>query len=203
MISMIERIESPSNEQLQQRRGAAIRTLQIIVLSLALGALTFLVVVVFVIEPPPAPAGGQIVASMLTYVSLAFAGLAIAARFIVPAAMIAAGRRRIAEKQASNDAARPGKAVELNADMEQLYCLNQTRTIVGAAIIEGTTFFLLIAFLMERQPLALAVAAALIAGIFANIPTESRVESWIENQLQRLDNDRQLRQLAGDRRNRD
>jgi hypothetical protein len=200
---MVERIGSSSNEPIHQRLRAIIRTLQIIVLSLAVGALTFLVVVVFVIEPPPAGAGGQMIAPTLTHVSLAFAVLAIAARLFIPNAIIAAGRRRIADKPTSSGTARPSMAVEPIADIEQLYNLYQTRTIVGAAMIEGTTFFLLIAFLIERQPLALAVAAAFIAGIFAHMPTESRVESWIEGQLQRLENDRQLHQLAGEHRLRD
>ena len=59
--------------------------------------------------------------------------------------------------------------------------------IVGAAMVEGAAFLAVFAYLLDRTTLSLALAVVLIAGVTAHFPTRSRVEHWIEGQLQLLD----------------
>ncbi|HVX60236.1 MAG TPA: hypothetical protein VHC19_06540, partial [Pirellulales bacterium] len=66
---------------------------------------------------------------------------------------------------------------------------------IAVAILEGAAFFLVVAYQLERNPLALAVAIPLIIVIAAHFPTPARVAEWVERQLRRLDEDRQLEQL--------
>ena len=68
----------------------------------------------------------------------------------------------------------------------------QTRMIVGAALLEGPAFFLLIAYLIERSPWSLAAAIFMILGVAAHFPTEQRVAEWVEQQMSLLEEERQL-----------
>ena len=62
---------------------------------------------------------------------------------------------------------------------------------MGAAINEGLTFFALIAYMIERQPIILGLVVLLILGLATRFPTLGRVRSWIEFQQDRLLQDRQ------------
>ena len=64
--------------------------------------------------------------------------------------------------------------------------------IVSAAMFEGTAFFLIIAYMLERSPWALAAAIALILGIAADFPTQRRVSDFIERQLSIMEQERQF-----------
>jgi hypothetical protein len=50
------------------------------------------------------------------------------------------------------------------------------------ALLEGPTFFFLIAYLLEGLPISLAGAGVLLLGILTLFPTRSGVENWITNQ---------------------
>src|SRR5581483_670179 len=59
----------------------------------------------------------------------------------------------------------------------------QTRTIVGAALLEGGAFFLLVAYMAEGAPWVLVVAAVLwIAMAWLHFPTRDKVEAWVTDQ---------------------
>jgi hypothetical protein len=55
----------------------------------------------------------------------------------------------------------------------------QTLLIIACALCEGPGFFCLIAYLVERQPLALGGAAVAAALIAIRFPTTERVRSWV------------------------
>jgi hypothetical protein len=61
-----------------------------------------------------------------------------------------------------------------------------TALVIGAAINEGVAFFAVIAYLIEKNPIALVLALVLIAGLVARFPTVNRVERWIEQQQEKL-----------------
>jgi len=157
-------------------------SLQIIVGALAFGCIFFLMIVLVIglQAGPVADQGGLLV----TYVAVAFAVVALLARQVVPAVIAAGGRRRITRGKTDN--------LEQPAVRHTLFAVFRTRTIVGAAIIEGVTFFMLIAYLLERSPLALILAVVLILGIASHLPTRSGVTRWIDGQLRLMEEERYL-----------
>jgi hypothetical protein len=58
----------------------------------------------------------------------------------------------------------------------------QARLIALLAILEGNTFSLLIAYLLEGLPISLAGAGVLLLGMLMLFPTRSGVQNWIANQ---------------------
>lgn len=172
-----------------------LRMLQIIVAALSLGLVFFLAIAVSV----PFENAPNASTPLLTYVALGFAILALIVRVIVPGIATTAGRRAIARGEYPSSAERPGStagsAKDLG-DVGRLAALMVTRTIVGAAILESSCFFLLIAFLLERSPLTLAVAVFFILGVAAHTPTQGRMAAWLESQLKLLDEDRQLGRMS-------
>ena len=85
------------------------------------------------------------------------------------------------------------KLFEQHGDAARLWFVYMTKTIVGAAILEGATFFLIVVFMLERSPLMAACAVALMAVVAAHFPTIGRVSEWIADRLRRLDEQRQMR----------
>lgn len=120
---------------------------------------------------------------IVTYVAVGFAVLALAARVIVPAAVVRSGRGRLAARQAgSSDPAETTR---------ELWRLLTTRTIVAAALLEGATFFSLVAYMLEGSPLALVIAVLLIVGLGMHMPTRSTAAGWIERQTAALKQEQQ------------
>jgi hypothetical protein len=83
-------------------------------------------------------------------------------------------------------------AAELG-DVLPLSGVYQTRLIIGCAMIEGAAFFCLIAYLLERRPLSLIVAGVLLLLLISQIPTVSKVESWVESELSTINQLRHMR----------
>lgn len=164
-----------------------LRSMQIIVGALALGIINFLLIVVFVIRPqaPGAPAGEM----LQTYMSVGGAAVAVVASFVVPMVLAGSMRKSLPDSSAvSNTAGAKGEANIM--PLTQVY---QTLLIIRCAILEGAAFFCLIAHMIERQTITLAVAGVLLLVLLAQFPFRSRVESWIENELEMAELRRQLR----------
>jgi hypothetical protein len=53
---------------------------------------------------------------------------------------------------------------------------------MGAALNEGAAMLAGIAYLLERNPIALGLTVLLLLGIAARFPTLPKVEAWVENQ---------------------
>ncbi len=60
--------------------------------------------------------------------------------------------------------------------------MRQTTLIVGLAPLEGTAFLGCIAYLIEANPLALAVVGVAVCLMLYKFPTEGRVRTWLEQQ---------------------
>lgn len=166
---------------------AMLTNMRIISAALISGVVVFLVVVVFVIKKDP-PQG----LPLLTYVALAFGVLALVFAFIIP------GFVGGSIKQALID----GKRVELPAQFRppeevgivgNLLFLFQTRLIISCALLEGAAFFNLIAHMIERQQVSLAMVGLLLGAMIVRFPTQARLESWVTDEIRSIDELRSLR----------
>ncbi len=72
------------------------------------------------------------------------------------------------------------------SDAARLLAVRQTSLIVGLAPLEGAALFGCIAYMMERQPLALAVVGVALLLILIQFPTQGREEAWLERQTEWL-----------------
>ncbi len=181
--------------------GPLLLNIRIIVFALTTGCLTFMGIAIFIVQSKP-PADNDSL-PIVTYMALGFAGVAIVLRMIVPKMIESAGRKRIADGtwQGLPPTAGPQQAqnaewferLERLGDAGKLVSVLQTRTLVAGAILEGSAFFALVAYLIEQSPLALAAAIVLIIGVALNFPTRSGATHWIEDQLASIE---QLRQFG-------
>jgi len=184
-----------SEESWQEQVAKSLLPLQIIVGALVAGCVVFLVIVLVAGGAAAGDAGNQRPLAV-SYMALAFLGAAIAARCIMPGIVVRAGRRNIARgtypcaqpENRQGESLSPGPP----GDAGGLLTLFQTKTVMGAAIIEGVTFFMLIAYMVERWTPILAVAVVLILVIAAHMPTRSGVIHWIEDQLRLVEEERSL-----------
>ncbi len=164
--------------------SARLRVMRIVVLALALGVATFLVIVIVVrqqsgAQPAPDP-------PLLTYMALGFAALMTVLQAVIPGLMVTSGRRQIA--RGKWPAAGHGPAPV--DDAGKLCALYQVRLIVGAAMAEGAAFFSLIAYLTEGEVATLAAAAFMLVLVLLRFPTRFGLESWLAEQQERLQQDR-------------
>jgi hypothetical protein len=171
--------------------------LQIIVAALVAGCTFFLVIALLVPGPGAQGAGGER-PLQFTWIAAAFMAAVIAARLVVPTIVVRNGRSSIARGTFSfpwdRDTGSQAEGEELKqmGDAGPLFMLYQTKTIIGAALLEGVTFFMTIAYLIERSPIALGLAVALILAVAAHMPTRTGVVHWIEDQLRFVDDERSL-----------
>lgn len=179
-----------SGEDLREQLAGQVRVLQIIVAAITLGPVIFLGVVL-AMPPGAKPGGGNI---SLTYLACGAAAAAVLARLVVPPLLVRGFRRQIAAGAWPPPGAGNSPAAPLS-DAGKLAAVNTVRTIVSVAILEGAAFFLIVAYQTERNPLSLGPAVLLVLMIAAHFPTRGRVADWVEMQLPRLDEDRQLEQF--------
>src|SRR5262249_44345999 len=64
--------------------------------------------------------------------------------------------------------------------------LRQSTLIISLALLEGTAFLAIVAFLLEVQVYVLGIVGLMLLVMLGQFPTETRVLAWMEMQLQRL-----------------
>ncbi len=87
---------------------------------------------------------------------------------------------------------RSGDSAEMKGTSDTAFLLAsyQTQMIVGAAILEGATFGLIIAFLVDGTYWTI-LGALVLSGVNAfQFPTRSRVERWLEEQRELIEQER-------------
>ena len=130
---------------------------------------------------------------IITYMAVAFAAISLPLSTIVPLVVTNQQRRAIAAGKSTGGAgSAPGdgdRSAASPTPMTGLPAAYLTQLIIGAAINEGAAFFALVAYLIEKNPIALAVAVVLIAGVATRFPTPGRVERWLEQQEEKLRDD--------------
>lgn len=168
--------------------------LRVIVAALALGPTIFLAIVLAI---GPMAVAGQ---TLITWIALAFAAVAVVLRFVVPQFAVRAACGRICRRETTinNLAQMPVMAtlIQQVGDAGQLVAVFYTRTILAAALIEGAAFFLIIAYLIEGSPWALGAAIAMIVAIALHIPMTGYTAGWIADQLRQIEDERALGRLC-------
>ena len=182
-----------TSDDLRDQFAGQVRVLQIIVVAVTLGPLTYLGVVL--LSAPPVQAAIEVNGMFLTYLACGMATAAVAARLIVPPLVTTRFRRQIAagvwppQQQAVNPLMAP------LSDAGKLYAVYMTRTIIAVAILEGAAFFAVFTYHQQRDILALALALLLTLLVALHLPTRDRVADWVERQLVRLADDRDAERL--------
>ncbi len=180
--------------QWREELGPVLRTLQIIVGALTAGSVVFLIIAMIL-------AGGIAAAAdnppILTYTALGFAATILLVRAIVPNVIVATGRSQIAQGTWKSPGGHQANGafsamLERMGDAGRLVIINQVRTIIAAALLEGATFLLLVAYLVEHSWISLSVAIMFILALAMHFPTRQRLVEWIENQLALLEQERQF-----------
>lgn len=162
-----------------------LRTLRIIVFALAAGLAIYLG---YVLTTEPGDARQPI--KLWLYMAI-FAGVALAARLVVPGVMFRSARRQIAlgtwQPNPQNDAAMP------KTDEGQLMAAFQAKTIMAVALLQGAGFANVYAYSAERQPASLAISLVLLLMIIAHFPLRFWLDGWLDAQKRWLDEERSLR----------
>ncbi|HCO25028.1 MAG: hypothetical protein CME31_03700 [Gimesia sp.] len=155
---------------LQQRQ----MMMTVIWLALIMGVVTFGIVVTF-IGLKEEPGKGL---PVITYLGMGLAALMLVLRMFLPN-MIA----RNQFKQAMQEARKEG-----NQDEEQMlgifYQIFMVRMIIGLALLEGAAMINLVAVMVENQKLAFIPVAILLLVMIASMPTKSKLDGWIRNQME-------------------
>jgi hypothetical protein len=181
---------------------------QIIVGALVAGLLCFSVIAsVIDVGPkagaaPAAPVGGAGVGGepgaglsvpILTYAAVAFAVVDLPLSYLIPIFVARQQRRAIAAGKLTTSASSTpdadGSSAAARMKFSALQAAFTQQLIVGAAVNEGAAFFALVAYMLEKKPIALVVAAVLIAGVASRFPTLGRTKQWLEQQDEKLRED--------------
>jgi hypothetical protein len=75
-------------------------------------------------------------------------------------------------------------------DAGRLAAVYLSKTIVGAAVLEGVSFLALWAYMLERHSATLVAAGVLLGGLLCCFPTTGGLSDWIEQQLRRMEEER-------------
>ncbi|EDL58719.1 hypothetical protein [Gimesia maris] len=155
---------------LQQRQ----MMMTVIWLALIMGVVTFGMIVTF-IGLKEEPGKGL---PVITYLGMGLAALMLVLRMIIPN-MIA----RNQFTQAMQEAREEG-----NQDEEQMlgtfYQIFMVRMIIGLALLEGAAMINLVAVMVENQKLAFIPVSILLLVMIASMPTKSKLDGWIRNQME-------------------
>lgn len=163
-----------SNQQpqptLQQRRMIMI----VVWLALVMGVVT-VGVVISIINQGEKPDDGL---PIIVYLGMGVAALMLVLRMIIPNLV---ARNQFIEAMQRAQA-------EGNQDEEQMlgnfYQIFTMRLILGMAMLEGAAMLNLVAVLIEQQKVAYIPVAILLLVMIASIPTKSKLDGWIRNQME-------------------
>ncbi len=137
---------------------------------------------------------------IIAWTAVAFAAVGLPLSFLVPGWIAAQNRRSIAAgtwlppsrvNVNAPGTTGPFSPEALKTDTGKLASAYLTQFIIGAAINEGLAFFASVAYLIGKNPIALALALLLVVALVARFPTRLRIASWIDRQQELLIQDRQ------------
>ena len=169
-----------SQAQRSQLAGQLV-TMRILVGAMAAGVLVFLVLALAMASGRPDPE------SRISHGAVLVACLAAIACAIVPRLVTRSLLSAAAHGQAGQSAEPGGPAPEGQSAVGPLLGLYQTRLLVSAAILEGAALLNIVAYVLEKQPLSIAVAVILLLLMLVQFPSQRRVEDWVTRQLQDID----------------
>ena len=140
-----------------------VMVMQIITMAMAMGVLTFGVIVTFIANPP-APADGDAAEVVQSDPLIAYLGIGVAATCLVISVV---GPRIVASKSPATVGT------------------YQTTLIIALALLEGGAFFNLIAYLLHGRAFSLATAGLLVVFLLMQFPTTGRVSDWLQERARR------------------
>jgi hypothetical protein len=152
-----------------------LQVMRIITIALINGVLIFTGIAIYMrnsgsMQDAPAPP-----TPLITYFSIFFAAAMLLAQFVIPRLVEATVRKGIVRNP-------PPSGTTLPGDYSALSALYQTRLLIAEALLEGPAFFALIAYLVEGQWPALAVAVLLLLFLVSKFPTMTGLTAWLEQQ---------------------
>jgi len=167
----------------------ALRTVQIIVGVMVASSAVLMGVVVFL---GPRTAVSSAEGLVFTYAAIGAALTMLAGRAIVPSMVDRQALRAMRAgtwqpPRKNGDAAEVDDFLHDTGDAGRLCLLFVQHTVIGSALIEGPVMFLLIAYLFESAPVALATAAIMLSLLAAHFPTRTNAERWVERHLDSFD----------------
>jgi hypothetical protein len=170
-----------------------VRVTQIIIAALFLGSFNFLIIAALVVRKP-LNAADQ---SFMDCIALAFSFVTLGIWAFLPGIVVSRGRKRINQQLSIADEQQTEQPASNPTDRENtagnlLLGLFTTKTIIAGALLEGTIFFLLIAFLSDKSLSCLILAIAIMIRLVTLIPTIGRTTNWVEKQLRLLSEERDL-----------
>lgn len=185
-----------SDSSWQEKVGQRVVTVQIIVVALFVGSISFLAVAAALVHLAIVEPNKEIAWTMNLVLILFLVGTFIV-RVIALRRLDVQGRRRIAAGQWSL----PGKAgegdmavfIEQTGDAGRLFVSYQTQTVIAAGLPNGVALFGIIVYLLTQSMVGLAVALLMILVVAWHLPIRSRVVRWIEDQLELIGEERQFR----------
>ena len=174
--------------------AGSVRSLQILLTCMVAGALVFLIVTFILPGRPLRPPVEGDQRPLLSYIALFYGIFAIFAGKLIPGLVTSASLRRLAcvpqlphASDGSEDAAAALASGGIRLGLTGIFT---ARTIIGAAIDEGAALFLCVAFLIEGLPACAALAGILILALLLRMPSQSRADQWLDEQLRQLGEER-------------
>lgn len=163
------------DEQERSEVATVTRMLQIIVSALVVGVVVLAFLAWRRAPRPPEPGG------LLDMIGLALAGAAVVAAWIVPGAIMAGARRRVA----AGEDPMPLQGTPITTMAGKLAAAGVARTLVGCAMLEGAALFNGIVHMIHGTTANLIAMGVLFLLLLTWFPTRHGVETWVTQQ-QRL-----------------
>ncbi len=170
-----------SNENLAHKLRPNVLTLRIILGALATGVLVFAAIALVLRAGGGMPARGDGF-DLLSVMAMGWTPLGLIASRVVPMLIVRNARAKIAagtylpgHQGASSPSA--------SSESDVLIGLYQSNAIIAAALLEGSAFYCLVAYLLEGNPISLGLGFGLALVILLMMPSSQRMADWIEQQL--------------------
>jgi hypothetical protein len=159
-------------------------------LVILLGVLAFLRYQANLGPQAPAPPPSMIVTGLAVVVAAA----CLVASWLVPRLVTKNARRQIAQgkwpPQTRDSGRQNGPPLEPTGDAIKLISVFTTQLILAAALTEGPAILAALAYMMEGSEWALGLALALIVAVALRFPTRVKIERWLDDQLELIDQER-------------
>jgi uncharacterized membrane protein len=178
-----------NTEQLERDLAPLVLTLRVIVFALTMSVVLVTCVMAY-LRSQGKDGWNFSEGGVVTLCGLSFAILAPLMGAMIARQSVTTTRRKLASGVHLSRQANPSTKDGQEADIEALAMLYQTKTIILASVLEGAAFFNAVAFMIEGDLLTVIAAGLSALGIVSQFPTITRVVNWVEDQLERLKEDR-------------